>query len=452
MSRSILVRGLSGVFLTALSISTACSSSDDAPTTTRGGDAGGGSSNGGASAGAQANGGKAGKSGGVSGAGSGAHAGMGGGSSAGAHSGGAGSVAGAAGAGLVAGAGPEAGSGGDDGVNPCAACSSGVCLPGGQCVACLPSDDHCPAGQYCSADDTCVAGCKNGDSCASGVCGESHDCQNCVSDQECAGAHVCGAQQCAPACSAQQQGGTAGCGTGLTCCSLHCVDTINDQQHCGDCGTACSDSQFCGKSGCVVSQFSSLCQVGKVVVILDGQEGDDPTGRALGQALVNHCGVPPTVREVSQSVADAVNPADGRPVSGSDELMLIAGGSFFQHAAGYLVTKKIAPVMNVGTQDNYEIHDSKSGALIASEPISGVSDSHGLFAVQFMREPTSGSLIVNAYGFTVGGTAAATYYFTDVLAPDLASATKAWYVGNWADKNADLKPDVDELTIIASGG
>jgi len=120
---------------------------------------------------------------------------------------------------------------------------------------------------------------------------------------------------------------------------------------------------------------------------------------------------------------------------------------------GYLVANKVAPLTNLGTFATYEIHDSISNALIASEQIADVSDSHDLFAVQFMREPSSNSLILNAYGFTVGGTAAATLYFTDVLAPNLAAAAdKAWFVGEWTDKDADKLPDADELTVIASGG
>jgi hypothetical protein len=230
------------------------------------------------------------------------------------------------------------------------------------------------------------------------------------------------------------------------------VSTANDQHHCGTCGVACTDSQFCGQSGCVASRFSSLCQVAKAAVVLDGQVGDDPTGRALGQALVDHCPTSPAVREVSQTVADVLNPSTGQPVSGSDELLVVAGGTFYQKGVDYMVLNRFAPLINSGTQDTFEIRDSSSNALIASELIADVSNSHDLFALQFMREPSSGSLLLNAYGFSIGGTAAATLYFQQILAPNLASATKGWYVGEWTDKNADQKPDVDELTNLASGG
>jgi len=420
--------------LASVWVGSGCSSSDG-PGTTPEGDAG----NGGASAGSQASAGKAGKAG-ASGAGTGGHAGAGTGGHAGAGTAGTG-TAGNASAGMagetmmaMAGAGAEAGSGGGTGVE------------------CEPSNDHCPAGQYCSAANTCVDGCKNGDSCASGVCGADHDCQNCISDQECSDPHVCGAAQCAPACGAAAEGTNQGCGTGLTCCSLHCVSTVNDQQHCGACGTACDNTQFCGQSGCVPAQFSSLCQIGKVVVILDGQVGDDPKGRALAQALVDHCPSSQSVREVSQTVADALNPSNGHPVSGSDELLVIAGGNYFQKGADYMVMNKFAPLTNFLTSDSFEIRDSSSNALIASQLVADTSDSNDLFTVQFMREPNSGSLVLNAYGFTVGGTAAAAYYFEQSIMADVPGPAKAWYVGKWTDANSNSLPEMNEFTLIASGG
>jgi len=227
---------------------------------------------------------------------------------------------------------------------------------------------------------------------------------------------------------------------------------VNDQQHCGACGTACSNAQFCGQSGCVATQLSSLCQIGKLTVILDGQTGDDPTGRALAQSLVDHCSASQSVREVSQTVADALNPSNGHPVSGSDELLVIAGSSYYQKGAGYMVTNQFAPLANLGTQDGFEIRDTSNNALIASELYAEATDSHDLFAVQFMREPASGSLVLNVFGFTSEGTAAATYYFQNAIAPDMSSANKAWYVGEWTDRNADKQPDANEFTIIASGG
>ncbi|MET0792709.1 MAG: hypothetical protein ABW061_14405, partial [Polyangiaceae bacterium] len=293
---------------------------------------------------------------------------------------------------------------------------------------------------------------KDAASCASGVCGANHDCQSCISDQECAAEHVCGAQQCATACTAQQEGGNPGCGTGLTCCSLHCVDVANDSRHCGACGTACTAAQFCGLAGCVSSKVSSVCEVPKVVVVLDGQVGDDPVGRAVGQMLVARCPTAPTVREVAQTVADAVNPANGRPVVGGDELIVIAGGNAVQSAAGYLTANSVAPLSNALKDGKFQIIETSTGALISSEQTGDANDSHDLFAVQFIREATSGSLILNTYGFDTSGTRAASVYLDQALLTNLTGATKSWYVGEWTDANADKIPDFSELVLIDSGG
>lgn len=47
---------------------------------------------------------------------------------------------------------------------------SGVCDPSSKsCVECLPSDDHCGLGLYCSSKKKCVPGCKTSDDCRSPV-------------------------------------------------------------------------------------------------------------------------------------------------------------------------------------------------------------------------------------------------------------------------------------------
>ena len=341
------------------------------------------------------------------------------------------------------------GMGGSGGSDPCAACPSGLCLGDGQCVECLASNDRCPSGQYCSDANVCVAGCKGPASCASGACGANHDCQSCIGDEECAAGRVCGAGQCASACSAADEGTNQGCGSGLTCCGLHCLDTVSEVRHCGSCGNACAGSEFCGPSGCLGVRISSLCEVRKLSVILDGQDGDDPVGRAMAAALVSACATNALVRDVPQADGSALNPSSGRPVSGGDELLVIAGGNYFQHAAGYLLEQRVAPLSNVQNGELYEIRHTSSGALIASEEPG--NPHHDVIVVQFMREPSSASLALNAYGSSVEGTAAAAFYFEKVLVPDLAHADKSWYVVEWTDENDDRLPAVSEFTLLEAG-
>ncbi len=358
-------------------------------------------------------------------------------------------TAGAAGTLSESGAGGEAGTG-----NACAACPSGFCLPTGECVACLANNDHCPDGQYCTDANTCAPGCKDGSGCASGVCSTAHDCQSCVSDQECSAPHVCGNNQCAAACAADQEGTATGCSTGLTCCTTHCVDATTDAAHCGACGTACSTGQFCGIGGCHDSNLAGICAIAKVALVLDGQDGNATPGRAIATALHASCSPAPAVREISQDVADAVNATNGRPVAGGDELLLAPGGAFFARLTNYVSTTPVAPVYAAGSADGLSTEYRKQGtnALIATQLNDGPHDASDYLLIQMMREPTSGSVILNPQGFWQSGTTAAAYYVVNVMLPTLSTWTKSWYVYKWTDGNANNTPDnANEFTLVDSG-
>src|SRR5439155_20912597 len=56
-------------------------------------------------------------------------------------------------------------------------------------------------------------------------------------------------------------GGTnATCPVGQTSCGGRCIDTSNDHDHCGACGSACSASLVCGGGQCADS-----CPLGQAV-------------------------------------------------------------------------------------------------------------------------------------------------------------------------------------------
>lgn len=370
----------------------------------------------------------------------------------------------------------DAGTGGESGAPPepqCPACASGYCFADGTCVDCLPSDDHCPKGTVCGSTNTCVPGCKeDGTSCASGVCIDLHDCQNCIDDSECGGGNVCGDNQCAPACKAAQQGTNAGCSSGLTCCGLHCIDEQTDSTNCGACGTSCGKGQFCGLTECSDSGaggeggsgpgtcvachdtvIANVCALPKVVVILDGQDGNQIPGRAMGAALAAQCNPAPALSEASQTVPDALNPASGRPVSGAHELLVAAGGNFFARLVGYVDSQKISPIYSYfdGETGTLEFRKSATDAIVQSRPLGEPSDSHDYFALQIMRDSITGSLVLNAEGFWESGTVAAAYFFKNGVLPNVAAFDKAWYVYDWTDKNGDMAPNLDEMTLVASG-
>jgi hypothetical protein len=257
--------------------------------------------------------------------------------------------------------------------------------------------------------------------------------------------------QCAAACSAAQEGTSDGCSTGLTCCGTHCVDAKTDSAHCGACGTACAAGQFCGVSGCADSTVAGVCSIAKITIVLDGQDGNAVPARTIAAGLKASCVPTPTVREVSQDMPDAVNATSGRPVAGGDELLIASGGSFFARLTSYVSTAPVAPIYGILNGDKLEFRKHATDEVVDSDPYAGAHTAEDKFVIQFMREPTSGSLILNAQGFWQAGTTAAAYYFVNVMLPNLATETKSWYVVKWVDGNANMLPDAGEFTPVMSG-
>jgi hypothetical protein len=450
------MQALGAAVLAGLLASAACSSSSS---DTGSGGGGGASANGGASGGVSNSGGRGGTA---------AHAGSGG-------KAGTGGATGKAGSGGASSS--ESGAGGEAGQGPqCPGCASGFCLADGTCVDCLPSNDHCPAGQYCLDTNTCTPGCKpNGSDCASGVCLASHDCKNCINDGECSPGLVCGAGQCAPACSAAQEGEAANCSAGLTCCSAHCSDLQNDSNHCGACGTACGDGQFCGLStgcsntgeggaggagndacvSCHETTFANLCTIPNIIVISDRPEnktdGNLVPARGIAAGLKSTCTPTPTVSEETQDTPDALNITTGHPVLGGGTLLVVAGGPYYQNLEGYF-EKSTSPLYATSVGDTQEFIERATGNVIVSR--SSITDyaSHDFFILQFMRDSGSGSLVLNAQGFWESGTTAATFEFVNAMLPALSTFDKAWYAYEWTDMNGDMAPQANEIVLQSSGG
>ncbi len=389
-----------------------------------------------------------------------------------AHAGGSGKAgaahggASSAGGGGEAGDTSEAGSGGAPDQPQCPQCKSGFCFKDGTCVDCLPSLDNCPSGTVCGSTNTCVPGCKaDGTSCASGVCADAKNCQSCIGDEECEAGNVCGDNRCAPACAAAQEGTHDGCSAGHTCCSERCIDANTDSDHCGVCGTACATGQFCGPSTCSVGDagtgscvschdttIANICSVPQVAVILDGADANEATGRALAAAMAAKCNPAPVVREVSQTVPDAVNPASGRPISGAHELLIGAGGSFYARMLVYLDSQRISPIYSFyDGESTLSFRKAADDSIVAERNKDESNDDHDFFVIQFLRDPTSGSIILNVQGFWASGTLAAGYFFENGMLPALSTFDKAWYIYEWTDKDGDKAPDLNEIVPVASG-
>jgi hypothetical protein len=332
--------------------------------------------------------------------------------------------------------------------------------------------------QYCTDANVCASGCKaDGSSCVSGVCGSDHNCENCINDDECSGDFVCGDGKCAAACTVEQEGLPTGCSDGLTCCSLHCSDLLTDSQRCGSCSNSCNPGQFCGHTAgcgeggaggaggagpdaaaCVSCHdvvLANVCSVTQVIVILDTsknpEDGNRAPGEAIGKALSEQCQTTPTLSQADQSDSEALNFTTGRPVSGGGELLVIAGGPFFQTVEGYLEDQRISPLYWYFDGTNSGYRKSANDETVLSLTLDGDHESHDFFIIQFMRDPASGSLVLNAQGLWLSGTIAAGFLVTNGIMPDLASYDQAWYGYEWTDGDGDKQPDLEEIELRASG-
>lgn len=385
--------------------------------------------------------------------------------------GGKGNTGGSQAVGGAAGDGAEGGSGG---AAECPGCSSGFCLEDGTCVDCLATSDQCPDGQYCTDANACAPGCKaDGASCVSGVCAADHNCQSCINDSECVAPLVCSHGACSEPCTLAQEGQTASCAEDLVCCSLHCTHVNTDSAHCGACGNTCGAGQFCGLTDCSNAgaggagadpascvtchdtTLTNVCAIANIVVLLDtsknAADGNRVVGRSIGAALATQCATQPVVTEAEQDSVDALNFKTGRPVSGGGELLVVAGGPFYQVLEGYLEDERISPLYWHVEGEQTEFRRSADDEVVVALPIAGDHDASDYFIIQFMRDAASGSLVLNAQGMWLSGTIAAAYQLTHGLLPDLSTVNQAWYAYEWVDANGDLAPSLDEIQLQASG-
>jgi len=112
----------------------------------------------------------------------------------------------------------------------------------------------------------------------------------------------------------------------------------------------------------------------------------------------------------------------------------------------YLNSNRIAPIYATGT--DFRRSQNQSLVVVASN----LTVDHDFLVIQTVRDPTTGTLLLEAYGFDQAGTTAAAWYFANVMMPSLSSTTQAWYVYEWSDAGGDHLPNnASEFVLVQSG-
>jgi hypothetical protein len=215
------------------------------------------------------------------------------------------------------------------------------------------------------------------------------------------------------------------------------------------CGLTCDSDSFCGRGLCRVTQLSQLCALPKLAVLLDGIADDDDAGQAMGEAITQQCAPLVSARLAGQTDAGLLRVSDGEPIA-LGELLVMGGGSFRQQGVAWLENTGQAELRDTSTTTD-AIYSLRDGGIASSIALSMLSASHDRVLIQLVRAP-SGTLVLNAAGFTGTGTRAAAEYFVNVLLPTHATLSTRWYVLDWVDTDASGGPSAaDTYTVIASG-
>jgi hypothetical protein len=362
--------------------------------------------------------------------------------------------------------GSDAADSGADATDGAPACTGDLQCQGGTwrcdlgshtCVPCLPGvTDNCPAGQYCTSGFTCVPGCKGNNDCTSGAC-TNHECDHCQNDNECAGGNVCGTTVCAPSCT-----GPSGCANGFDCCTGHCTDLARDIRHCGGCGSACDANQFCGSSGCDLVTIANVCDNAATTKVLNTFTADSASNAVIQAGLVANCTPVPTTGSIQQADGGLINPTTGQPVAAGGNLLTVAGGYYVHKVVDYLDRMRITPVYLFQNGTDYWRYYRRGGgtdagadggssdALVAEMAWTDSSTTHDLIAIELVRDPASGTLVLIAFGQYAESTAAAAAYVANQMLPvaNRSSYDKSWYVYEWT---AASEAGPETYTLKASG-
>ncbi len=239
------------------------------------------------------------------------------------------------------------------------------------------------------------------------------------------------------------------CTVNETCCGSSCMNLSRDTQNCGSCGRACGVSEFCATAtsvSCLLVSLQNVCQNAGVTSVYDGVTSDDDASNVIRNALSSGCTPSPIPRTVSQTDSATIEQGTGKALVGPGELLVLAGGDSVSTPVNYVNAAHIAPIYSIGN----DLRRSTDDSLVTK--VSGLSADHDFIVIQVVREPTNGSLLLVAYGYSALGTTAGSWYFANVMMSSISSYTDLWYIYEWKDIINDNKPtNASEFALVQSG-
>jgi hypothetical protein len=194
--------------------------------------------------------------------------------------------------------------------------------------------------------------------------------------------------------------------------------------------------------------LGNVCSFTNVVII----EGTEPADTAVSQqvvvALMQACGSAVANRSVSQD-DPGVLATDGRPLTGSSELIVATGGPGVQRVVAYLEQNDSPVYTQRGGQ--YRGFDRAAGTEVFGVAANTLTTSHDIAIVEVAYEPTGHTFSLLIYGYNGIGTQAGAFYFSQSIAPNLPRDTSRYYIIEWTDMDGDrLATAADEYRLLAS--
>jgi hypothetical protein len=145
-----------------------------------------------------------------------------------------------------------------------------------------------------------------------------------------------------------------------------------------------------------------------------------------------------------------VDPWSGRPIVGAGTLLVATGGPNVQKVVSYLEVN--ASPVRFRADATHFYFDRRDSTNIVTALVTDSTANHDYFLVELVKDPTTGSLTLVAYGFEPPGTAAAAWYFANTVMPQSGGSPTGWYVVEWTDTNGNGIPDAtDTFTVMLSG-